>query len=141
MLRSLQASQSTIHLSRGKMTMQHSWVVIWFVLTSVAGAQSVITARLDDPQAVYLDAAFHAKGGGRADDTDALQSAIDHLVDIHREGIVFIPSGRYRLTHTVYVWAGVRLIGYGAQRPTFVLGENTPGYSKGIAYMLFFAGD
>jgi hypothetical protein len=32
------------------------------------------------------------------------------------------------------------MIGYGAERPVFVLGENTPGYQDGIAYMFFFAG-
>ena len=36
-------------------------------------------------------------------------------------GIVFVPSGRYRLTRTIYVWRGVRVIGYGATRPVFVL--------------------
>lgn len=118
------------------------WVLLSVLVSSTATAQSIITQRLNDPDAVYLDAAaFHVKGDGRSDDTGALQAAIDTLVNEHREGIVFIPSGRYRLSHTVYVWAGVRLIGYGQSRPTFVLGDNTPGYSDGIAYMLFFAGD
>ena len=105
-------------------------------------AQSMLSARLDDSSAVYLDGPrFHARGDGQADDTAALQGAIDAQFDAHREGIVFVPEGRYRLTHTVYVWTGVRLIGYGRKRPTFVLGDNTPGYNNGIAYMLFFAGD
>jgi hypothetical protein len=34
----------------------------------------------------------------------------------------------------------VRLIGYGARRPVFVLGANTPGYQQGPAYMMIFAG-
>lgn len=111
-------------------------------LAGVAAAQSVITQRLSDPQAMYLDApAFHAKGDGRADDSAALQAAIDNLITTRHEGIVFIPPGRYRLSRTVYVWSGVRLIGYGHTRPTFVLGDNTPGYDHGIAYMLFYAGD
>ena len=105
-------------------------------------AQSVFTERLEDPAAVYLDAPeFHAKGDGLADDTSALQTAIDKVIDEHREGIVFVPPGRYRLSRTVYVWAGVRLLGYGPQRPKFLLGRNTPGYNDGIAYMLFYAGD
>ena len=62
-------------------------------------------------------------------------------MDTRREGILFIPPGRYRLSRTVYVWAGIRLIGYGQARPTFVLADNTPGYGHGIAYMLFYAGD
>ena len=32
-----------------------------------------------------------------------------------------MPSGRYRLTRTIYVLAGVRIFGFGATRPVFVL--------------------
>ena len=123
------------------MNARYSLATLCLLIITSAGAQSVITQRLDDPQAVYLDAGFHAKGDGRADDSDALQAAIDRVVDLHGEGIVFVPAGRYRLTRTVFVWAGVRLIGYGAERPTFVLAPGTPGYESRIAYMLFFAGD
>ena len=58
------------------------------------------------------------------------------------QGIVFVPPGRYRLTKTVYVWPSIRLIGYGAKRPVFVLAANTPGYQDTNAenYMVFFAG-
>jgi len=53
---------------------------------------------------------------------------------------VFVPSGRYRITHTVYLWRGVRLIGYGRTRPVFVLPPNTPGYRKGMGLMVMFSG-
>jgi sugar lactone lactonase YvrE len=56
------------------------------------------------------------------------------------QGIVFVPSGRYRLSRTIYIWPGIRLIGFGATRPTFVLAPNTPGFQQGPAYMVFFAG-
>lgn len=112
------------------------------LVSATTRAQSVYTERFNDPAAVYLDAPeLHAKGDGVADDTAALQAAIDKVIDVHREGIVFVPPGSYRLSRTVYVWAGVRLIGYGAQRPKFLLADNTPGYNDGIAYMLFYAGD
>src|SRR5579875_2921886 len=102
--------------------------VLVFVACAETRAQSVITERLNDPAAVYLDAPeFHAKGDGSADDTSSLQAAIDQVIDKHHEGIVFVPPGRYRLSRTVYVWAGVRLIGYGEHRPQFLLGSNTPG--------------
>ena len=123
------------------MNTRYGLAIICFLFITTSRAQSVIMDRLEDPQAVYLDAMLHAKGDGHADDTGALQAAIDHVVDLHHEGIVFIPPGRYRLTRTVFVWAGVRLIGYGAERPTFVLADNTSGYESRIAYMLFFAGD
>ena len=32
------------------------------------------------------------------------------------------------------------MIGWGAHRPVFVLGDNTPGFSSGVAAMVIFAG-
>jgi sugar lactone lactonase YvrE len=34
----------------------------------------------------------------------------------------------------------VRVIGYGANRPVFVLADNTPGYQQGLGYMFLFSG-
>ena len=76
-------------------------------------AASYYTRRLDDPKAVFLtQEAFAAQGDGVADDTAAFQRAIDRVQETTRR-IVFVPEGRYRLTHTIHVWPGVRLIGYG----------------------------
>jgi hypothetical protein len=52
----------------------------------------------------------------------------------------FLPSGQYRISRTIYVWPGVREIGYGPTRPVLVLGKNTPGFQEGMGYMVFFAG-
>ena len=110
-------------------------------ISSASWAASVITTRLDDPQAVYLTAPeFEVHADGVADDSAALQAAIDKAENHAHEGIVFIPAGRYRLTRTVFVWPGVRLFGYGAQRPVFLLAAGTPGYQKGIGVMLSFTG-
>src|SRR5579863_1155788 len=107
-----------------------------FLLCSSAFAASVITARLDDPKAIYLDAP--ADG---ADSSTALQATIDKAAAAARhEGIVFVPAGRYLLTRTIYLWPGVRLVGYGAERPVFALGPNTPGFQKGMGVMLMFTG-
>ena len=106
-----------------------------------AFARSVITTRLDDPKAVYLSAPeFAVRGDGQADDSAAIQAAIDKAENRVREGIVFVPSGRYRLSRTVYVWPGVRIFGYGAERPVFVLAANTPGFQKGEGVMVMFTG-
>ncbi len=106
---------------------------------SPVSAASVFTSRPDDPRAVYLEApSFDARGDGIADDSAAIQAAIDQAAG--GAGIVFIPSGRYRLTRTVFVWSGVRVYGYGATRPVFVLGANTPGYQKDIGLMVMFSG-
>jgi sugar lactone lactonase YvrE len=104
---------------------------------------SYYTLRLDDPKAVYLTRdSFSVRGDGVADDTDAIQQAIDKVQKTANQGVVFVPEGRYRLTRTIYVWPGIRVIGYGANRPAFVLGANTPGYQdKGKEnVMVFFAG-
>jgi hypothetical protein len=69
-----------------------------------------------------------------------IQAAIDKAGSSAHEGLVFIPSGRYRLTRTLYVWPGVRVIGYGPTRPIFLLAAPTPGFQKGVAVMVMFTG-
>jgi hypothetical protein len=116
-------------------------VIVWHGAASVFAASSALISRLDDPKAVYLEApAFEVRGDGVADDSAAIQKAIDQASGKLLEGIVFVPSGRYRLTRTLYVWAGVRIYGYGPTRPIFVLGDNTPGYQQGIGLMVMFSG-
>ncbi len=106
-----------------------------------AWASSAYPIRLEDPEAIYLiPDKFAVHGDGVTDDSTALQAAIDAAEDAHGEGIVFIPQGRYRITRTIYVWPSIRIIGYGAQRPVFVLADNTPGYQQDLGYMFFFAG-
>jgi len=111
-------------------------------VSSSALAASVFTTRLDDPRAVYLTTQeFGAKADGRANDSAAIQAAIDKAAGDAHEGIVFVPSGRYLLTRTVYVWPGVRVIGYGETRPVFLLADNTPGFQKGVGDMVVFTGN
>ncbi len=110
-------------------------------LPSWVFAASVLTTRLDDPKAVYLTAQdFAVAADGNADDSAAIQAAIDKAENHAREGIVFVPSGRYRLTRTIFVWPGVRIFGYGATRPVLVLAANTPGFQKGVGDMVIFTG-
>ena len=102
---------------------------------------SYYTQRLDDAKAVYLTHDnFPVHGDGIADDSDAIQRAIDKVQETTGQGIVFVPSGKYRLTRTIFVWPGVRVIGYGATRPVLLLKDHTPGFQQDIAYMVFFAG-
>ncbi len=112
-----------------------------FVGVSSASAASVFTTRPDDPKAVVLTAQeFGVHGDGIGNDSAAIQAAIDKAEGNVREGIVFVPSGRYRLTRTLYVWPGVRLIGYGSTRPVFLLVDNTPGFQTGVGDMVIFTG-
>ncbi|MEO6804183.1 MAG: glycosyl hydrolase family 28-related protein [Granulicella sp.] len=110
------------------------------------GAQSLFTSRPDDPHAVYLErGSFGAVADGQKDDTDAIQAAIDRVQETTGEGVVFVADGKYRLSRTIHLWSGIRLVGYGAHRPVFLLGANTPGYQEGHEflgtgrYMLQFA--
>lgn len=104
-------------------------------------ASSVFTTRLDDPKAVYLtQKEFGAQANGTSDDTAAIQHAIDKAAGDGDEGIVFVPSGRYRLTRTLYIWPGIRIFGYGAERPVFLLAPSTPGFQKGVGNMVIFTG-
>ncbi len=121
---------------------------IWFFLLGAllgctalqAMETSYYPLRLEDAKAVYLTPDnFPVRGDGVTDDSAAIQAAIDRAAE-HGEGIVFVPSGRYRVTRTIYVWPAVRVIGYGSTRPVFVLADNTPGYQQGLGYMFLFAG-
>jgi hypothetical protein len=102
----------------------------------LADSVSVFPAAPAEPKAVTVEAA----GDGRADDSDALQQALDKAVDASGHGIVFLPSGTYRITRTLVVPTGVRLYGVGPTRPVILLGADTPGFQQGVSTMLVFAG-
>lgn len=120
------------------------WLLAGIVAACVsvpARAASYYTLRPDDSQAVYVAPGRNGvHGDGVADDSAALQQAIDKVQETTVQGIVFIAEGRYRISRTIFVWPGIRLIGYGAQRPVFVLGKDTPGYQTGMGYMVMFTG-
>ena len=112
----------------------------FFCLELPIWAKSYYPTRPDDAKATYLTSdKFPVHADGVADDSEALQAAIDRAGE-RGEGILFVPSGRYRITRTIYIWPAVRVIGYGATRPVFVLADNTPGYQQGLGYMFLFAG-
>lgn len=104
--------------------------------TPAAATPSYYATAPDDPRAVTVA----GSRDGRTDDTAALQSAIDAAAAKGGGGIVFVPSGRYRISRTLFLWPGVRVFGVGRARPVIVLGDATPGFQHGIATMLIFAG-
>ncbi len=121
-------------------------IVLMAVAALPLAAQSVFPLRPDDPHAAYLErGSFGASGDGKGDDTAAIQAAIDRLQETTGEGVIFVAEGRYRISRTIHLWTGIRLIGYGEHRPVFVLGPNTPGFQDGHEflgtgrYMLQFA--
>lgn len=103
---------------------------------------SVYPQMPDDPDAYVLTSElFGVHADGRHDDTAALQRAIDLVGADEGGGVLFVPPGTYLLSDTVYVWPGVRLLGFGPDRPVFTLAENTPGFQEGDdRYLLFFSG-
>jgi len=101
-----------------------------------AAANSALPVAPDDPAAITV----RGVGDGKADDTDAIQKAIDAARDKTGHGLVFLPSGRYRLSRSLLVPPGVRIFGVGKTRPTFVLGPNTPGFQEGVGTMVVFTG-
>ena len=112
-----------------------------FLFSIPVFAASFYPQRVDDAKAIYLTSDnFPVHGDGVADDSDSLQQAINKVQDTTNQGILFVPAGRYRVTKTIYVWPGIRLIGYGVTRPVLVLGPHTPGFEQGPSYMVFFAG-
>ncbi|MGI4881408.1 MAG: glycosyl hydrolase family 28-related protein, partial [Janthinobacterium lividum] len=119
--------------------MKSAWLAATAVLLGtgqMAHAASTLATMPPDPHAVTV----HGIGNGRADDTDAVQAALDAAVDKTGHGIVFLPSGRYRLSRTLLVPAGVRIFGVGRTRPVLMLGDRTPGFQSGLAMMIVFTG-
>ncbi|MET0498653.1 MAG: glycosyl hydrolase family 28-related protein [Steroidobacteraceae bacterium] len=104
--------------------------------TPVFAGTSAFESAPTEPRAFTVK----GKGDGRADDTDAIQRALDQAAEIPGGGIVFLPSGRYRISRTILVWPAVRVLGTGRTRPVLVLGDNTPGFQKGVGSMVVFSG-
>ena len=112
-------------------------ILILLSVAASAWCASYYTVRPDDPKAVYVDGP-----GAGGDDTAMLQQAIDKVQQTTRQGVVFLAAGRYRVTKTLYIWPGIRVIGYGATRPVLALPPHTPGFEDKDRenLMVFFAG-
>jgi sugar lactone lactonase YvrE len=115
---------------------QPGWVLILLGFALPGAAASYYTQRLEDPRAEYI------VSPRVADATTLLQGAINRVHETTGQGIVFLAEGRYRLTNTVYIWPGIRVLGYGASRPVIILPANTPGFQDPSRekVMVFFAG-
>ena len=114
---------------------------IFLVSISSFASESVYKEKFDDPRGVFFtEEAFNIKADGKFDVTQSLQDAINQLKRERNFGVLYIPEGKYRITKTIYVPGSIRLIGYGAKRPEFILAKNTPGYQEKVNYMFWFTG-
>lgn len=76
------------------------------------------------PQETWVNArAFGAVGNGIADDTAALQKALDQC------DAVYLPQGMYRVTETLRMREGGALFGFHPASTQLVLSENTPAWA------------
>ncbi|HEX8604281.1 MAG TPA: glycosyl hydrolase family 28-related protein, partial [Pseudoduganella sp.] len=115
----------------------------YLLLAATLAASAAQAASISAYQTMPEDAravVAQAKGDGTTDDTAALQQAIDKASNNEQGGVVFLPSGRYRLTRTLLIPLAVRVYGVGPTRPVFVLAPKTPGFQKGVANMVIFTG-
>ncbi|HEY1125275.1 MAG TPA: glycosyl hydrolase family 28-related protein [Sphingobium sp.] len=103
---------------------------------AVAGTVSVYQSKPDDPAAITVAGV----GDGKADDSAAIQTAIDKAAKPFSGGIVFLPSGRYRITRSIILPPAVRLMGVGPTRPVILLADNTLGFQQGLSEMVVFSG-
>ncbi|MDP5277490.1 glycosyl hydrolase family 28-related protein [Sphingomonas sp. DG1-23] len=103
---------------------------------TLAQSVSVFPTAPAEPGAVTVKAI----GDGKADDSEALQQAFDQARNKTGHGLVFLPSGKYRITRTLVVPPGVRVYGVGKTRPVIQLAANTPGFQQGVSTMIVFGG-
>src|SRR5436190_20363210 len=75
------------------------------------GGRQPLSSLLGSPD-VFNVRAFGATGNGTADDTTAIQKAIDTARDASG-GLVFFPTGSYRVTASIALRSQVSLIGVG----------------------------
>ena len=79
---------------------------------------------------------FGAVGDGVADDTAAIQAAIDHERGSRYEkkpAVVYLPAGTYRVSDTLILWKWTHLTGNPHDKPTIVLTGKAPGFGDPAA--------
>ncbi len=112
-------------------------------------SKSFYKNRIEDKDAIYFtEENFGIKADGSFDVSDQFQDAIMQVVKQHGCGIVFVPEGTYAFSKTIYIPSGVRIFGYGENRPKFVLQDNAPDFNTdneltkgGYRYLFWFVAE
>src|ERR1700750_3103468 len=118
--------------------MMRTSFVLAIAMTMAASTAFASTSAFESAPADSKAVTVKGKADGRADDSDAIQHAIDQATEHSPGGVVFLPSGRYRITRSILVWPGVRVYGVGRTRPVLVLADKNPGFDKKLASMVAF---
>lgn len=114
-------------------------VAVLFSSLIITKAQSVYNQKPEDPEALFFTSeAFDIMADGEHDVSESLQLAINKLKKEKNFGVLFIPEGKYLISKTIYVPKAIRIIGYGKNRPEFILGKSTQGFQKENNYMFWF---
>jgi len=108
--------------------------------------KSVYGLEPKDKLAVYFKAPnYDVCNDGTSDVSEELQRAINDVITKYGYGILYIPEGEYLLSRTIYIPKAVRVIGYGKNRPVFVLQDNAKDFDKpksndkgGFRYLFWF---
>lgn len=131
------------------------YITVLFLVLSFGAAlaapktsPSFYRERPNDDNAFYFTPEKYAiAADGKMDVSEQLQQAINQLKTDKNFGILFIPEGTYLISRTIYIPSSIRLIGYGKDRPTIVLGKNSPGFQQPVetdkgkaSYMFWFTG-
>ena len=87
--------------------------LLFLSATASAASLSAYPAMPVDPRAIVV----RATGDGVTDDSAALQAAINSAANGGQGGVVFLPSGRYRVTRSILIPLAVRVYGVGRRAP------------------------
>ncbi|MBE5959752.1 MAG: hypothetical protein E7254_12970 [Lachnospiraceae bacterium] len=109
-------------------------------------SDSIYKSAVNDSGAVYFDDEhFDIVSDGSIDVSDELQKAINSISMSKGYGTLFLKEGRYLLSKTIYIPKAVRIIGYGKNRPVFVLKDGAEGFDVpypedkgGFKYLFWF---
>ena len=111
-------------------------ILLGMICTQLYAVQlnSIYTLKPNDSEAFYFTPEnYPIKADGKMDVSDALQAAINQVKKEKNFGILFIPEGKYKISKTIYIPTAIRLIGYGKNRPEFILAKNSPGFQEEVA--------
>ena len=108
--------------------------------------ESFYKKMLHDHNAVYFTKEnFDIRNDGTMDVSSQLQDAVYSVVKRQGYGVLFVPEGKYLISKTIYIPKAVRIIGYGEERPEFILKDNAEGFNEphpeqkgGYKYLFWF---